>query len=350
MNLRDIVLAFKRWRARGTPLVLATVITTSGSTYTKPGTFMLLDAEGKLAGLLSGGCLEPDLAEHARGVIASWKPKLVEYDMRDRDADELWGLGLGCNGLMRVLLQPLGKQNLYEPFAAVANAIDAHEPGVLVLDTGADGTASLGAAAFVAADRCVELGLDGNVAAHAIGIAHATTRVHGARLEHDGQPYDLLFIPVPLPLRLLLLGAGPDAVPVLRLAQGLGWRVTIADHRAAHVSREPFRCADHRVVIDADNDIDRILGEQSYDAVVVMSHHLASDRSYLAALAATATRYIGLLGPPARKAALMNEIQADSAFAQRVHGPVGLDIGARGPDEIALSIVTQIQAELARDS
>lgn len=349
MNVRDLVAAFERWRADGRPLVLATVVATGGSTYTKPGTFMLLPDAEQPAGLLSGGCLEPDLAEHARGVIATRTAKLVEYDMRDREADELWGLGLGCNGFMRVLLQPLDAADSYEPFATLAHAIDTHARGTLVLSVGAEPAHALGAALFVGAGRSIALGLDAALAGHAAGIAHATSRVHGTQLEHDGQRYDLLFIPVPLPLRLLLLGAGPDAVPVMRLAHQLGWRVTIADHRAAQVGRDVFDDADARFVLDARCPVAELLDQQQFDAAVIMSHHLASDRTYLTALSATAIPYIGLLGPPERKTALMDAIEADEAFAARVHGPAGLDIGARGPDQIALSIVAQIQAEFAHE-
>lgn len=345
MNSRSLVAAFARWRQAGKPLVLATVATTAGSTYTKTGAFMLLGDDGRFAGLLSGGCLEPDLAEHAARVRSTRIPETISYDMRDRDEDELWGLGLGCDGAMQILLQPLDEANGYEPFATLADAIESHSPGTLVL--GCDAGAR-GAAAFVGATGSIDLGLGATVTAHATGIARVTRAPHRTLLEVDDLMHELLFVPAPLPARLLVLGAGPDVVPVMTFAHQLGWHVTIADHRAAHVERAEFAAADARHVVDPGAFDVETLSPAPYDAVVVMSHHLASDRAYLAALRDSATRYIGLLGPPARKQRLLEDLDAPASFASRVHGPAGIDIGARGPDAIALSIVAGIHEVLAR--
>src|SRR5690606_9297581 len=119
MSVRRIIEAFEAWRQRGESLVLASVYDTLGSTYTKPGHRILIASNGDYRGLVSGGCLEGDLAERARAVIDSGMPRAVTYDLRD-DADDVWGLGVGCNGLIRVFLQPLTPDSGFEPFASIA--------------------------------------------------------------------------------------------------------------------------------------------------------------------------------------------------------------------------------------
>src|SRR5690606_33871480 len=122
MSVRRILESFDAWRREGVPLVLATVYETLGSTYSKAGHRILIAANGDYQGLVSGGCLEGDLAERARKVLAEGEPATVTYDLRD-EADEIWGLGIGCNGLIRVFLQPLFPQEGYEPFAAIAGVL-----------------------------------------------------------------------------------------------------------------------------------------------------------------------------------------------------------------------------------
>jgi xanthine/CO dehydrogenase XdhC/CoxF family maturation factor len=149
--------------------------------------------------------------------------------------------------------------------------------------------------------------------------------------------------------RLLLLGGGPDAVPVVAAARMLGWEVTVADHRPHYIDSGGFDAADARLqVIPADISAVLNLG---YNAIVVMSHHLETDRLYLKQLAAlgpeSMPRYVGILGPAARKQKLLADLDpGSSAFTSRLRGPVGLDLGADSPETIALSLVSEIQAVL----
>ena len=130
MSVRQIIQSFDAWRAAGTPLVLATVYETVGSTYSKPGHRILIAADGDYRGLVSGGCLEGDLSERARAVLAADRPAPVTYDLRDA-ADEIFGLGVGCNGLLRIFLQPLRRERDYEPFASIRAALVSREPAAL---------------------------------------------------------------------------------------------------------------------------------------------------------------------------------------------------------------------------
>jgi xanthine/CO dehydrogenase XdhC/CoxF family maturation factor len=160
------------------------------------------------------------------------------------------------------------------------------------------------------------------------------------------QATKIFIAPIDLPARLLVLGAGADAAPVVELAALLGWQVTIADHRPAYAVAERFARA-KQVVLSPAPELSKCIMFDEFDAAVVMSHHLLTDQIYLAALADTQVRYVGLLGPANRRKRLLAEIgdRADK-LANRLAGPVGLDIGAHTPETIALAIVAEIHAHL----
>jgi len=142
---------------------------------------------------------------------------------------------------------------------------------------------------------------------------------------------------------VLVLGAGLDAVPVVRFAVELGWRVTVADHRPAYIEGDAFAAAETRSCVVAD-ELAQSLDLARFDMAIVMSHHLASDRSYLRALAGIDLVYVGLLGPRARRERLLAELgDAAGPLPDRLRGPAGIDIGGRGPAAIALSIVAEMQ-------
>lgn len=296
MNSSKLLQFFEDRRERGEPLVLVTVFETQGSTYSKAGAHMLVDRNGVFRGMLSGGCLEGDLAVRAQVVLESGEPQTVTYNLAQDD--ELWGMGVGCDGLMRVLLQPLTPDTGYAPFAEIAD--------ILRGDT-------VGEVQFAIA----------------------------------GESRDEFTFVVEPPPRILVLGAGLDAEPVVRFAAELGWRCTVVDHRQAYIDNGDFSVAESSHCIPVD-ELASTLDLASYDMAIVMSHHLASDRVYLRHLAGTGVRYVGLLGPAHRRERLLAELGEDAGdLAERLHGPAGLDIGGRGPAPIALSIVAEMQQSLA---
>jgi xanthine/CO dehydrogenase XdhC/CoxF family maturation factor len=337
MNYRPVSLGefFRSHCERHTPLVLATVIETLGSTYRKAGAQMLIAADGSAAGLLSGGCLEADLLERARSVLETGTPIIAEYDTRSTD-DILWGIGLGCEGAMRILMARLDAANGYEPFTFEEQCRIEYRPGAvaLVINPGTSGFA-LGTW-FTSTDV--------QAAPREVGAA-LLRRSPTSILDADGAK--VLVMPIELPTRLLLLGAGPDAMPLVDIAGLMGWHVTVLDHRPAYALADRFPRARHVACAPAAN-LPNLLAGAHFDAAVVMSHHLISDGSYLAALADSNIRYLGLLGPAPRRARLMKDIgEKSDQLADRLHGPIGLDIGARTPETIALAIVAEIQAFLA---
>jgi xanthine/CO dehydrogenase XdhC/CoxF family maturation factor len=346
MSVRQIVQSFEAWRAAATPLVLATVYETLGSTYSKAGHRILIAANGDYRGLVSGGCLEGDLAERARAVVAANRPAAVTYDLRDA-ADEVFGLGVGCNGLLRVFLQPLRPADGYEPFASIAATLLRGERAVLatVIES-ADAELPAGATALCSAAAQRAFGVGGAAAARLSQRALRALASGAAELATEDGATVLLAPLKPIP-RLLVLGAGLDALPLVSMAAELGWLVTVADHRPAYLARDGFERAERTLLIEP-GALVRALDLTVFDAIIVMSHHLPTDRKYLAELAPIETRYLGVLGPRARRERLLAELGAAAhALSARLRGPVGIDIGADSPESIALSILADLQATLS---
>jgi xanthine dehydrogenase accessory factor len=295
--------------------VLATLVATAGSTYRKPGARMLLMADGSFIGLLSGGCLESDLQIHAREVLQSGAASAFEYDTRGPD-DTLFGVGAGCEGTMRVLLEPAGPMSPAE-------------------------------AALAAAGRATHSGESTSLV-----MVHdsAQMRLGTYRIEQElpaaerSRAFVQRLAPPP---HLLICGAAPDAEAVVSTARALGWRVSVVDHRPAYLNAMRFAGAELHLAsphsLHAEIDLTRC------HAAVVMSHHLPSDETYLRELAeAGVPDYVGLLGPKARRNRLAQELgPVIEKLSTRIRGPVGLDIGAMTPEAISLAIVGQIHAWLS---
>lgn len=347
-NLRD---AFASWSAAKLPLVLATVYETQGSTYSKAGAQMLITGDGHFQGMLSGGCLEGDLAERAAQVIASGRPESVTYDLSDNDED-LWGLGVGCDGLMRIFLQPLSDGKQYQPFAAIAAARTGDDDQLAAIVITSDHK-SIDAGASLVSQSGETSWSDFDEVSTSILLESAseqltTNDAYCCSLQLGEAEVSVLFSLLRPRPKLLVLGAGLDAEPVVRFAKELEMRVTIVDHRPAYLQAGEFSLAEETQCWPASELASRVALNQ-FAACVVMSHHLETDRTYLEQLAASSIPYIGLLGPPGRKQKLLTALgSAADALQDRLHGPAGIAIGARGPAPIALSIIAEVQRHLAQ--
>lgn len=333
---------FDRHRADDA-LVLVTITGTEGSTYRKPGAMMLIAPDKKYEGLISGGCLEGDLLHHAAEVLESGQPKHVTYDMHAGD-DLVWGLGIGCDGIIHLLLQRLTPDDGYPLMDWISDSLTAGDAVLLALVTRSEeGDLPTGTAgALDAAGRRF-----GHDTLADLGAAHTGDGWPGWRhreIDHPGAGVMLVNIP-PQP-RVLLCGGGPDAVPLARQFASLGWQCTVVDHRPAFARAERFpdSC---RVVLTRPQQLAEHVNLHRLDAAVIMSHHLENDAGYLRALTPAAEagslRYVGVLGPTARRDRLRDMAECEGLA---VRGPVGLDIGAELPEGIALSIAAEIHAVL----
>jgi xanthine dehydrogenase accessory factor len=318
--------------------VLATVVATAGSTYRKPGARMLIMADGSYLGLLSGGCLEADLKLHAQEVLNSGVPRAVEYDMRGPD-DILFGIGAGCEGAMRVLLEPAGAGSFAAAaLAAAGRTTQAGQPASLVsVHESADLPLGTYDAASPLPSRLTQ--------AAAQSLVDCASR--GIDWEDGGRRTRALVQFLAPPPQVLICGAGPDAQPVVGAARALGWRVSVVDHRPSYAVAANFPGAD--VLLCDPRSLRSVVAIERCHAAVVMSHHLHSDAAYLRELAqAGVPAYVGLLGPESRRGRLIQELgPVAEKLDLRLRGPVGIDIGAVTPEAIALAIVSQIHAWLA---
>ncbi|WP_446831428.1 XdhC family protein [Candidatus Foliamicus sp.] len=329
MALKHLVETFREWRAANDRLVLGTVYQTAGSTYSKAGSRVLIDGQGNYQGLVSGGCLEGDLAEHAAAVLTSGEPRSVCYDMRG-EHDELFGTGVGCEGMLKVLLQPLSGDGT-EPWAPLTRMSDLAMSGK--------------------AARCAVVveGSEQLIGRTTFGDEVPAELAPGLHRLHDPDRQLLVHVLHPVP-RLLVLGAGVDAAPVVDFAERLGWRVTVCDHRPSYLERGDLGAAEQVIEVRPEQLAERVnLG--GWSACVVMSHNLAADRSYLAALANQRIPWVGVLGPKARRKRLLEDLgEGAGDLREKLRGPVGLDIGASDPASIALSIMAELTASHAERS
>jgi len=351
MTIAALIDAFQSWSAEGRPLVLATVYDTEGSTYSKAGAQMLITGEATFQGMLSGGCLEGDLAERARAVIETGRSQAVTYDLGQND-EELWGLGVGCDGLMRIFLQLLDPDNDYEPFRSMSRALtgDSVQAAGTVIESAVAGLQP-GATIVTADGQVAYSGIDSQLSAAIMPQLASLLEEPGSRTETISTGAGdalLLLAALKPPPHILVLGAGLDAEPVVRFALELGWRVTIQDHRPAYIASGNFAGARNVHCVPVD-DFPSTVDLDGFDAAIIMSHHLVSDRKYLAQLAGTDMCYIGLLGPADRRRRLIEELgDTGQALQSRLHGPAGIDIGGRGPAAIALSIIAEMHGALMR--
>jgi xanthine dehydrogenase accessory factor len=350
---REVVDALSRASANGDSVVLATVVRVTGSSYGGVGARMVIRTDGSTVGLVSGGCLESDLAEHARRVHANGLAEVVTYDTRDDD-DAPWGLGLGCNGLIEVLLEPLPPLRAKDVGSIITQALAGDAPSVIatVIRTPASqtGLPTIGSHALLGSATVQSVGEwgTGSVltdAAEHVDEAFATGR---RGLVREFGTVEVAFEVMMPAVRLIVCGTGPDAAPVARFASQLGWDVTVVDHRPltnAHSARFPgarvVECAEALRLAD-------VVRLTPRSAAVVMSHHFARDRDYVQALLAANVAYLGVLGPRARTERMIAELTTDSGtsptIGDRFFAPVGMDIGGEGPDAIALSIISQVSA------
>ena len=297
--------------------VLATLVAVQGSSYRRPGARLLVGADGSRIGSISGGCLEEDVVARAVQVRATGQPEAVVYDTTSEN-DVVWGVGLGCHGVVRVLLEKVAPR---PPWAALLERN------------------------FVAR-RPTDLAVTHN------GSSRAAWGTRVAAPGDCADPEALFLEQVKPPTALVVFGAGDDAQPLVRLAKELGWRVTIADPRPAFATAERFAQADALVVGPASTLVERSAPD-SETVAVVMTHHYVHDVPILQGLLARPLAYIGLLGPRKRAEKIVSDLASggftiSSEQRARLHAPVGLDLGADSPEQVALSIVAEIQSVLTR--
>ena len=365
-EVRALVEAFDGANVRGERCALATVVNVEGSSYRRPGARMLICEGGGSTGTISAGCLESDAIEHAKRVIRAGEAVLVEYDTASTSDEMAWGLGLGCNGIVRVLVEPLAPGSPY--VEALRRSCGAHAEAAPVTvatvyqhtppeSAPAVARTETGARLFIndegevsrekLSDRVAAV-LEGEVRALSRGGATSGSRV----CEVDGGAVKVFVETLLPPVPLVVFGAGHDALPVVELARGLGWQTEVVDPQARPASRSRFAVAD-RVTLARPEEVAARVSITPRTLTLLMSHNYSHDLALLRFLLASPALYIGVMGPRKRTERMLRELAVgDSAFRleeadmTRLHSPAGLDIGANAPAEIALSIVAEMRAAM----
>lgn len=310
----------------GRRAALATVVRIGGSAYRRPGAKLLVREDGGTSGSVSGGCLEADVREVALAVLREGRPRLLRYDTGADDRNP-FSLGLGCNGTVELLVQPATTPVFLASARSIVELLAKDEPVTLstVLDGEEAGRIAVAAGASAPSEAAADGGLlPGATVVRAVGSARVFTEVLAP------------------PPHLLVFGAGDDALPLARFAAEAGFRVSVVDHRPALLAPARFSRGVGRFALRPEERAAGTLPLRRTSYAVVKTHSLELDREWVRRLLASEVRYVGMLGPRARIDEILRALGA--ASDPRVYGPVGLDLGTEGPEQVALSIVAELLA------
>jgi len=353
-EIRDIIKAFDEAQKLGKQTALATVVHVEGSSYRRPGARMLIEDDGQLTGAISGGCLEGDALRKALLVMTEKRSRLVTYDTMDDD-DAKFGVGLGCNGIIQVLIEPIDISNPDNPIQYLKKVNEKRQTAALVT-------------LFSLQDRkgpqygtCLLLKEDGGLVQHVpvlkeVLLADANEVLINQNSSFKNYTSDdhniTAFIEViKPPVSIIIIGAGNDVVPVVNMADILGWETTVVDGRANYAKQERFVSACQVLVAKPENVLEQITIDE-HTVFLLMTHNFNYDMAMLRQLLGKTVTYIGMLGPKKKRERILNELKDEgSNFTEQqlsvLHSPVGLDIGAETSEEIALSILAEIKAMFA---
>ena len=349
---KNIVKAYQQMD-KSRQAALATVVRVHGSSYRSPGARMLITDDGNWIGSISGGCLEGDALRKARKVMHDKLPMAVTYDTREESNQNL-GIGLGCNGVIDVLIEPIlaGDEN---PISLFKKIIESNQPIAIATQFAGIG---VGGKVILYSDGKIENNRTNEDLSTLVkndlknlfdsGKSEAKKYSMG---NHEIEVFVELIQPT---VSLIIFGGGFDARPVSGLAKSLGWEVNVTDECIAHIAPVFFPDAD-KLSLCQREFIDHDFAITPYTACVLMSHNYEYDRDVLKKLLKSPAPYIGILGPRKRFDKMQNEFESTGIELtqhdfNRIHSPIGLDIGAETPDEIAVSIIAEIQGKFANRS
>jgi xanthine dehydrogenase accessory factor len=360
--MRDLLPTIEAWHAEGVDIARAVVVRTFGSSPLREGATMLLASDGRIAGSVSGGCVEGAVAERLAEARASGLQRVVRFGISDALA---WDVGLACGGVIDVLVQPSIPPEALEAARVVARASGrsgrpAGRALVTMLAPGSPGPSAgpseLGPAFDLQAPLVVtQDGLEGGSSSATGSLEDAAELVAAARaaLERgvsatveraSGSHFIEVF---PARPRLVIVGGVPVAMALVRLARELGYETVVIDGRAAFATRERFPDVDQLLLAWPDEVADQIdLGPS--DAVAVLSHDPKFDEPAIADALRRGCRYVGAIGSRRTQQARRERLRADGlteAQVDRLRGPIGLDLGGREPGEVALAILAEIVAQ-----
>lgn len=351
-----IIRAYHEASAAGKKTALATVVHVEGSSYRRPGARMLITEDAQLTGSISGGCLEGDAFRKALHVILSGKTMLVTYDTADDD-DAKFGMGLGCQGVIQVLIEPLQGEEGKAIIDLLSKATASRQPSTLLtLFSIQDKKAVQYGSCFLLTEEGREYGaipfLDDAMVRKELSLVMAQQKSTFCKLAQEATEWIAFTEYIQPPVSLVIIGAGNDVIPLAQMAEIVGWQTTVIDGRPMYASKERFPMPSCQVLHAKATQILDHVTIDSRTVFVLMSHNYNYDLGILRALLNKNIHYIGILGPHKKMKMMMDELAEEGIILseqqkEAIHGPIGLDIGAETAEEIAISIIAEIQSKLS---
>ena len=355
-ELKDIVNAFDKADKIGLQTALATVVHVEGSSYRRAGARMLITEDGQLTGAISGGCLEGDALRKARLVMAQNKPMLVTYDTTDDDDAKL-GVGLGCNGIIHILIEPIFANKQDNPINLFKLFLSKREPVVLItlFTMNNKQAAQPGTCLLLNKDELIVGKFPDDEIKDALLTDAKNVLVNGNSVTKTylyGDKFTCFIELMQPTVSLIIFGAGNDALPLVQIAATLGWLIYIVDGRSNYAIPERFPLAEKIIISKPENVLPQIIIDER-TVIMLMTHNYNYDQCVLKQLLPLSISYIGILGPKKRLQRMLDEfadegVKITSEQLESVFGPAGLDIGSENADEIALSIIAEMQAVLKK--
>ena len=358
-EISDIIAAFERAGQAGRRAALATVVHVNGSSYRRPGARMLITDDGELTGAISGGCLEGDALQKAMFALHRHTSMLVTYDTTDEDDAKL-GAQLGCNGVIRVLFEPIDPVDPGNPIELLKKIAAVRQNAVLItlfslMDKRGP---QLGTCVLLRGEELISGGKEDSELRAVLrqDALRAMSEKMSAFRNYVSSVHDLTaFIEfVSPPVSMIVIGAGNDVIPLVKMADVLGWKTTVVDGRPNLARPERFTPSCQVLLSKPERVLEQItLDEET--VVLLMTHNYNYDLAMLRALIPRKVAYIGSLGPRAKLDRMLEEIRDEGITVPpgqlgHLYGPSGLEIGAETPEEIALSILAEIKAVLSKKS
>ena len=352
-EIKDITRSFDEAQQQGRQTALATVVHLDGSSYRRPGARMLITDEGQLTGAISGGCLEGDALRKALLVMTQQRSMLVTYDTMDED-DAKFGIGLGCNGIIQVLIEPINPSEPNNPIQLLRTVAEKREKAVVVTLFSLENKKDTQPGTRLLLKENYQQ--ERNTPLKDILVKDGMKTLRDGRTifrtyQSESQSLTAFIELVEPAVSLIAIGAGNDVIPVIAMAEILGWETTVIDGRPAYAKKERFVSSCQVLVSKPENVISQIEIDDR-TVFVLMTHNYNYDMAMLHQLLLKNVIYVGMLGPKKKLDRVLGELRDQGAnFTEEqlasVHSPVGLDIGAETSEEIALSILSEIKAVLS---
>ena len=336
-EIQNILKLYENLETKSGQCAMATVVYVEGSSYRRPGARMLITSNGRWVGGISGGCLEGDALKKAQNVIHTGRPRVVTYDNREEDPFQL-GVSLGCKGLISILVELVTEEHINQ----LSQIVRSRKPSIIAHLISDNESANLGAKAYWRDGQIIQNEINESM------ISEVESAFQQIASNEVGEIREINSIRISFEYilpnkRLIAIGGSYDAYPMISTAASLGWEVHMMANQSK-MRKEAFSICAKTWNEKTTKPVELIEYIDSYTAILLMNHDIDRDRKWLEVVLPSEAFYIGMLGPRIRAVELLNEMKIDAAQFANLRFPIGIDIGAQCPEEIALSVLSEIIA------